>query len=116
MGLQEERLERGIAYKIEGRYGEAATEFEFLLEENPDHAEAHHQLGLVLGFVGEFDHSLAALVRATTLDSGNTLARNDLALTYTMLGMYDEAKSEFARVLEQDQANDVARRNLTYLQ
>ncbi len=116
MGLQEERLERGIAYKIEGRYGEASTEFQSLLDENSDHAEAHHQLGLVLGFVGEFDHSLMSLEQATRLDPTNTLARNDLALTYTMLGMYEEAKAEFARVLEQDQANDVARRNLTYLQ
>lgn len=115
MGLQEERLERGIAYKLEGRYDEATTEFRDLLSENGDHAEAHHQLGLVLGFIGDFETSLAELEYATRLDPGNTLSRNDLALTYTMLGMYDEAKAEFARVLAQDQGNDVARRNLTYL-
>ncbi|MDQ2798172.1 MAG: hypothetical protein M3Y13_00835 [Armatimonadota bacterium] len=116
MGLQEERLERGIAYKIEGRYDEATTEFQALLAENGDHAEAHHQLGLVLGFIGDFEGSLAELEQATQLDPSNTLSRNDLALTYTMLGMYDEAKAEFACVLAQDEGNDVARRNLTYLQ
>ena len=116
MRLQEERLERGIAYKLEGRYNEATVEFRHLLTENEEHAEAHHQLGLVLGFIGDFDTSLSELEQATRLDPGNTLSRNDLALTYTMLGMYDEAKAEFARVLAQDQGNDVARRNLTYLQ
>lgn len=116
MGLQEERLERGVAYKLEGRYDEATVEFRHLLTENGDHAEAHHQLGLVLGFIGDFETSLAELEQATRLDPSNTLSRNDLALTYTMLGMYNEAKAEFARVLAQDQGNDVARRNLTYLQ
>ncbi len=58
MGLQEDRLERGIAYKIEGRYEEATTEFLAILAVDPDHAEAHHQMGLVLGFVGEFEKSV----------------------------------------------------------
>ena len=116
MGIQEERLERGIAHKLEGRYEEAAAEFQTLLNENPDHPEAHHQMGLVLGFVGQFEASLLALEQAAALAPGSVLARNDLALTYTMLGRYEEAKAEFARVLEQDHGNDVARRNLTYLQ
>ncbi len=116
MGMQEERLERGIAHKLEGRYEEATAEFQTLLDENTDDTEAKHQMGLVLGFIGEFDESLIALERAALLAPGSVLARNDLALTYTMLGRYEEAKAEFARVLEQDHGNDVARRNLTYLQ
>lgn len=116
MGMQEERLERGIAHKLEGRYEEATVEFQALLDENPDHPEAYHQMGLVLGFIGQFDESLFALERAAHLAPNSVLARNDLALTYTMLGRYEEAKAEFGRVLEQDQGNDVARRNLTYLQ
>jgi len=116
MAMPEERLERGIAYKIEGRYTDATAELRALLAEDDAHTEAHHQLGLVLGFIGEFDESLAELERAAALDGGSVLARNDLALTYTMLGMYEEAKAEFERVLEQDGGNDIARRNLTYLQ
>ena len=49
-------------------------------------------MGLVYGFVGLFDESVAELEQATRLDRNNILARNDLALTYTMLGRYDEAK------------------------
>ena len=82
----EERLERAVACKIEGRYDEATEELKAVLAERPDHAEAHHQLGLVYGFVGLFDESLSELEQATRIDPDNTLARNDLALTYTMLG------------------------------
>jgi tetratricopeptide (TPR) repeat protein len=111
----EERLARGIACKIEGRYEEAAAEIKAVLAESPLYAEAHHQLGLVYGFVGLFDESIAELEQSVRLDPSLALARNDLALTYTMLGRYDEAKAEFALVLEKDRHNDVALRNLTYL-
>lgn len=111
----DERLARGIACKIEGRYDEALAEIKAVLESSPDHAEAHHQLGLVYGFVGLFDESLTELESATELNPSGVLARNDLALTYTMLGRYDEAKSEFALVLAKDEQNDIALRNLTYL-
>ncbi len=92
-----------------------SPKYKWLLQENPSHAEARHQLGLVYGFIGLFDESVAELEQAARLDPDNILARNDLALTYTMLGMYEEAKTEFARVLERDRQNDVALRNLTYL-
>ncbi len=111
----EERFARGVACKIEGRYDEAAAELRSVLQEAPDHAEAHHQLGLVYGFVGLFDESVAELEQCVRISPTSVLARNDLALTYTMLGRYDEAKQEFAQVLEKDRQNDVALRNLTYL-
>lgn len=111
----EEKLARGVACKIEGRYDEAASEIQAVLEQQSDNAEAHHQLGLVYGFIGLFDESIHHLEQGTHLDPENVLARNDLALTYTMLGRYEEAKAEFAGVLERDRQNDVALRNLNYL-
>lgn len=111
-----EYLERAVGYKVDGKYEEALSELNALLAQSPDHSEAHHQLGLILGFTGDFDQSLAELRRAVELEPESTLLRNDLALTYTMLGMYDEAKEQFAQVLEQDRENQVALRNLTYFQ
>jgi Flp pilus assembly protein TadD len=67
MTAMEEQLERGIACKIEGRYEEAATEIQAILAENPTNAEARHQLGLVYGFIGLFDESLAELPFNSTL-------------------------------------------------
>jgi Flp pilus assembly protein TadD len=110
-----ERLQRALAYKNEGCYPEALTELEALVALFPAEAEAHHQLGLVLGFTGDFDASVEALRQAVVLEPSNMLLHNDLALTYTMLGMFDEAKQEFACVLQHDRDNQVALRNMTYL-
>jgi tetratricopeptide (TPR) repeat protein len=111
-----EYLERAVGYKADGKYEEALGELHALLAHSPEHPEAHHQMGLILGFTGDFDQSLAELRRAVELEPESTLLRNDLALTYTMLGMYDEAKEQFARVLERDRENQIALRNLTYFQ
>ncbi|MDR3710811.1 MAG: tetratricopeptide repeat protein [Capsulimonadaceae bacterium] len=111
-----ERLQRALVHKVDGRYSEAVAELRAFLQVYPDDAEAHHQLGLVLGFTGDFDPSLSELHKAVELAPDNTLIRNDLALTYTMLGMYDEAKDQFARVLAKDRENQTALRNLTYFE
>jgi Flp pilus assembly protein TadD len=109
-----ERWQQAIWYKTDGRYDEALVELKQLLIDHPDDAEIHHQVGLILGFAGDFEQSLDELLKAVELSSDNTVIRNDLALTYTMLGMYDEAKGQFARVLERDRENQIALRNLTY--
>jgi len=109
-----ERWQQAIWYKTDGRYEDALAELKMMLVDHPDDAEIHHQVGLVLGFTGDFDESLSELLKAVDLSAENTVIRNDLALTYTMLGMYDEAKGQFARVLERDRENQIALRNLTY--
>ncbi len=109
-----ERWQQAIWFKTDGRYEEALVELKHLLDDFPEDAEIHHQVGLILGFSGDFENSLTELLLAVELSADNTVIRNDLALTYTMLGMYDEAKSQFARVLERDRDNQIALRNLTY--
>ena len=108
-------LERGIAFKIDGRYEEAATELTQLLSEDPNSSDGQHQLGLVYGFTGDFDESLVHLQRAVTLAPSRIDMRTDLALTYSMLGMYDEAATEFKEVLERDPENKRALQSLQFL-
>ena len=81
----EERLQRAIALKVEGRYDDALSELRPLLEAEPENPRAHRELGLVLNFTGEFDESIEELRRAVELDSGYLEARCDLALAYMML-------------------------------
>lgn len=108
-------LERGIAFKIDGRYDEAAAELKQLLDDDPNSSDGHHQLGLVLGFIGDFDVSIEHLQRAVTLAPVRIDARTDLALTYSMLGMYDEAAMEFKEVLARDPENKRALESLRFL-
>jgi tetratricopeptide (TPR) repeat protein len=114
MGDIEERMERGIACKVEGRYEEAIAELKAVLCIDDCHCGAHRQLGLVYGFTGMFDESIEELKRAAELDPQNLEVMNDLAMSYAMLGMYDEAKSGFLAVLELDPSNDTARKQLAY--
>lgn len=107
-------LERGISYKVDGKYDEAIGEFRSLVADDPNCSDAHHQLGLVYGFTGMFDESLEALRRAVTLTPGRVDIRNDLALTYSMLGMYEEARMEFEEVLQREPNNEKALKNLQF--
>ena len=108
-------LERGIAFKIDGRYEEAASELAQLLNDDPNSSDGHHQLGLVQGFIGDFDVSMEHLQRAVTLAPARIDIRNDLALTYSMLGMYDEAATEFKEVLVREPDNKRALESLQFL-
>ena len=108
-------LERGIAFKQEGRYDEAQVELSQLLEQDVNSSEAHHQLGLVLCFVGDFDQSIEELQHAVTLSPARIDMRLDLAKTYAMLGMYDEAETEFNDILRRDPENKAALENLKFI-
>jgi tetratricopeptide (TPR) repeat protein len=112
----EERLQRGIAFKVEGNYEAALAEIQAVLEVDPNWAAARRQLGLVLGFTGMFDESLEELKKTKELDPSCLDARNDLGLTYAMLGMRDEAKQEFEEVLELDPGNATAQRQIVFFQ
>lgn len=110
----EDRLQQGVAFKLDGNYAEAERELKGVLVEDPNHPAAHRELGLVYCFTGMFDESIEELKLAVRLDSSDLKTRNDLALTYTMIGMMDEARAEFEAVLSVDPTNSVALRNMQY--
>jgi tetratricopeptide (TPR) repeat protein len=108
-------LERGIAFKIEGRYDEAITELRQLLAEDPNSSDGHYQLGLVYGFTGLFEESIEELKRASMLTPIRVDIRIDLALTLTMLGEYDQARLHFEEVLRREPNNKRALDSLVFL-
>lgn len=107
-------LERAISFKVDGRYDEAMAELTQFLAEEPNSCDGHHQLGLILGFIGEFDQSLEALHRSVNLAPARIDTRLDLALTYSMLGMYEEATVEFKEILARDPENKRALESLQF--
>jgi tetratricopeptide (TPR) repeat protein len=107
-------LERGIAFKIEGRYEEAVSELQLLLSEDPNSSDGHYQLGLVYGFTCLFDESIEELKHAVTLAPQRTDIRYDLAMSYAQLGYFDEAKAEFEEVLRRDPTHDKALKQLAF--
>jgi tetratricopeptide (TPR) repeat protein len=110
----DERLQKAIALKVEGRYEDAEREVRSVLEVEPNSPQAHRELGLILNFTGMFDESIEALKHAVSIDPHYLEARCDLALAYSMLGFMDEAKAELEAVLEEDPANPTALRHIVY--
>ena len=106
--------QRGFQLRCEGRYGEARSEFQKVLGVVPGHTDALHQMGLILGFEGDFDASLSTLQNLSTLNPSNLAIRYDLAMTQMMLGMYEEACAQLRYILSKDPNHELAARQATY--
>lgn len=106
--------EKGFQLRCDGRYGEARVALTQLLQSNPQHADALWQIGLIEGFEGDFDGSLATLQKVVDTNPRHTNARYDLAMTMMMLGMLDEACAEFKKVLAQDPTHEKTLQQVVY--
>lgn len=105
---------KGFELRCEGRYAEATIEFKKVLAVDPTHCESRWQMGLIQGFQGDFDGSLAMLQALTAEFPNKINLRNDLAMTLMMLGMADEACAEFREILRQDPNHENAKKQLAY--
>jgi tetratricopeptide (TPR) repeat protein len=106
--------ERGFQLRCEGNYGEAKAVFQSILAVDPNHVKSRLQVGLILGFVGDFDASLAALNDLATQNPTDLDVRFGLAMTQMMLGMYDEGCANLKHILEIDPNHQEALRQSTY--
>ena len=109
------RFHEAVEHKINGRYDEAEALFKSVLSEQPNNADAHHELGLVYSFKVFMDESIQELEQAVTLQPESVTYLNSLAKTHTMFGDFDKAKPLFQRVLQIDPFNEEANKNLEYL-
>lgn len=91
--------QRGFELRCNGQYGNAKVEFQKILSVDPKHLGARHQMGLIQGFEGDFDGSLATLSALTNEYPKNLDVRSDLAMTQCMLGMYEEGCANFKYIL-----------------
>ncbi len=106
--------QRGYQLRCEGRYAEAKAELLKVVSQNPSHLLARHQLGLIQGFEGDFDGSLATLGTLCNLAPGNLDIRYDLAMTQMMLGMYEEACDNLKKILSMNPGYEKAARQTGY--
>lgn len=110
----EATFQRGFDLRCEGRYAEAKIELQRVLAQDSSHIKARHQLGLIQGFEGDFDGSLATLAHLSQNAPRNVEVLYDLAMTQMMLGMYDEACGNFRKILTIDPGNDRATKQLAF--
>ncbi|MES1228000.1 MAG: tetratricopeptide repeat protein, partial [Armatimonadota bacterium] len=69
---------RGFELRCEGRYIESKAELQKVLQLDPNHFEAKWQLGLIQGFEGDFEGSLATLQKLADENPSHTNIRYDL--------------------------------------
>ena len=106
--------QRGFQLRCEGNYSDARVELQKVLAVQPGHVNALHQMGLILGFEGDFDASLSTLQVLSNQNPANLALRYDLAMTQMMLGLYEEACAQLRYILSVDPDNELAARQATY--
>lgn len=100
--------QRGFDLRCNGQYPEARVELQKVLAVQPNHCDALWQIGLIQGFEGDFDGSLATLKRVVSLCPNHLFARYDMAMTMMMLGEYDEACAHFKAIVAADPSHEAA--------
>jgi TolA-binding protein len=79
-----------------------------VLDVEPNHGDALWQIGLIQGFEGDFDGSLATLTRVVNTYPAHHFARYDMAMTMMMLGDYDAACAHFRAIVAADPNHEAA--------
>jgi tetratricopeptide (TPR) repeat protein len=113
MGI-DELFQQGFQARCNGQYGEARLYLQRVLQLDPAHVKAQHQMGLIQGFEGDFDGSLATLSDLSRRFPGNLDITYDLAMTQMMLGMNDEACDNLRKILAVDPTHEMALRQSAY--
>ena len=110
----EQTFQLGFQLRCDGRYGEARQAFQKVLQVDPNHVDAMHQMGLIQGFEGDFDGSLETLESLSKRNPHNLNLRYDLAMTQMMLGLIDEACAGFKYILAINPSHENALRQSAY--
>ncbi len=100
--------------RCDGRYSEALPLFQRILQLDPSHIGARHQIGLIEGFTGDFDASLATLQTLSQQYPSNLDVLYDFAMTQMMLGMFDEACSNIRKILSINPSHQKALEQSSY--
>jgi adenylate cyclase len=78
-------------------------EFEKAIELNPNYATAHHWFGnSLLEAIGDFNRSIAEMLRAVELDPFSIAINNDLGFAYYVAGRYPEAIAQYHKTIDLD--------------
>jgi tetratricopeptide (TPR) repeat protein len=92
-----------LARRREWRQG--ARELEVAVNEDPEFADAHGNLGVHYIMLEQLNQAVAELHRAIALDSATSIHHSNLALAYLLLHQPNEAKTEAQTAVLLDSRN-----------
>jgi Flp pilus assembly protein TadD len=103
---------RGAALLKDGKFEDAAVEFQKAAEAAPKSAVFQSNLGYALDRQGRTEEAVEAYRKALELDPENAIVRNNLANLYNKQGLYDDAARELEDLVQRDPGNATAKANL----
>ena len=91
-----------LQHIFEWNWKEAEESFRLAVQSNPNHREAHRELGWLLTRLGRFDEGLAAMRQAQQLDPSAVLANDGVAVALYYGGWYDQAIEQCRKTIRID--------------
>jgi protein O-GlcNAc transferase len=82
-----------------GQFGEAESLYRQVLAMDPDHAESHHNLGMIALQFGHADVAVAMIAKAVALNGQEPIFHSGLGQALEAQGAHDEAVAAYNRAL-----------------
>lgn len=105
-------LELAVQHHEAGRLREAELIYRQILATQPNHAEAHHLLGLIAHHCGRSEAAVELIRRAIQLELGGAAVHSNLGEAFRAMGRLDEAIAAYRTALEVDPKLPAAHHNL----
>ncbi len=103
------------AYALKGSVSEAIREYREALRINPEAADVHNNVGVLLARQGRLPEAIAAYQEAIRLNPNLAEAYNNLGVIYWQKSSLSEARRAFQEALKRDPRHPAARANLDRL-
>jgi protein O-GlcNAc transferase len=107
-------FQEAVAQHRANRFDRAEAGYRKVLDTNPEHAEAHHMLGLVLAQTGRPEHAIEHLGRAVALAPQNFRCHLDLGSVLGNFGRLEAAAASFRKAVELEPKQADAHANLAF--
>jgi predicted O-linked N-acetylglucosamine transferase (SPINDLY family) len=105
-------FQRGLTLAQQGRYDEAAANYQHTLRLRPNAANAHNNLGTVFLSQGKLPEAIDSYRQALRCNPHSVDASSNLGMVLWKLGKLDEALAQYQHALRLDPDNAALRNNL----
>jgi Tfp pilus assembly protein PilF len=106
------KIRLATAYRDQGDLTNSALTLEKVLQERPDSAAAHNELGNTFTLAGDLDAARTNYTDAAQLDPNLSPAWNNLGVAYAQQGKLNDAAAMFNEALRRQPENQDALQNL----